>query len=180
MNFYFPFWSKTCDSSLWVEPDFVIKVFITMMAKQDLDHVVRGTAFNIAQWAKKTELEVLEALKILSSPDTKRIEPQPFEGRRIERVEEGWLILNAEKYQKWMQETNRKSRQAKWMAAHRAKIAAMTPEERAAYEAGREAVRKARKVGKKAWEIQGRRDQVVESVRDGNAEAKAQGHTGKD
>lgn len=86
------------NSSLWHEPDYVVKVFITMMALKDSDHIVRLNAFQLADMAKKTEVEVLDALKVLSSPDTKRKEPQEFEGRRIKAVEEGWLILNGEKY----------------------------------------------------------------------------------
>lgn len=102
MNRYSPLWSQVVDSSLWREPDCVVKVFLTMIAKKDLDDVVRGTAFNISCWACKTEAETLEALKVLSSPDTKRIEPQPFDGRRIEKVEGGWLVLNGAHYRQMM------------------------------------------------------------------------------
>jgi hypothetical protein len=105
MNTWTPLWSKVVDSSLWSEPDVVVKVFLTMLAKKDADHIVRGNAFEIAQWARKGEKDVIEALRVLQNPDTKRIEPQPFDGRRIERVPkdtkepfEGWLVLNGEKY----------------------------------------------------------------------------------
>jgi len=108
MNRYSPIWSTITDSSLWCEPDHVVKVFITMLAKKDLDDIVRGSAFNIAQWAKKTEAETLDALKVLSSPDTRRIEPQPNEGRRIERVSEGWLVLNGAHYRKMMKDEYRR------------------------------------------------------------------------
>lgn len=109
MNFYVPIFSKIVDSSLWTEPDFVVKVFITMLAKKDKDNVCRGSAFNIAKWACKPESEVLEALKVLSSPDTKRIEPQAFDGRRIEKVEDGWVILNGPIYQQMMKDANRRA-----------------------------------------------------------------------
>jgi hypothetical protein len=90
-----------------------------MLAKKDSDEIVRGSAFNIASWAKKSEREVLDALKILSSPDTKRLEPQPFEGRRIEKVEEGWRLLNGEKYQKEMQRINARRRKTEQQAQYR-------------------------------------------------------------
>jgi hypothetical protein len=112
MDFYTPLFSKIVDSSLWAEPDYVVKVFLTMLAKKDRDNVVRGNAYNIAQWAKKTEKEALEALKILSSPDKRRLEPQPHEGRRVERVEEGWLILNGKYYQEQMSVINRRAQKA--------------------------------------------------------------------
>jgi hypothetical protein len=121
MNTWAPLFSKIVDSSLWCEPDFVVKVFITMLAKKDADHVVRGSAFNIATWARKTEKEALEALRILSSPDTKRLEPQPFEGRRIEKVEDGWLVLNGQGYQDLMRSINRRNYKTAKQAEYRVK-----------------------------------------------------------
>ena len=108
MNTWTPLFSKVVDSSVWDEPDFVCKIFITMLAKKDADQVVRGTAYMIGRWARKTEKEVLEALRVLSSPDKKRLEPQPHEGRRIEKVEGGWLILNGQTYEELMRSLNRR------------------------------------------------------------------------
>lgn len=122
MNYYVPVFAKIVDSSLWSEPDFVVKVFITMLVKKDKDGVVRANAFNIAQWSRKSEDEVLKALKILSSPDKKRIEPQANDGRRIQRVEDGWLILNASFYQDLMRQANRREYQRKKQAEYRAKV----------------------------------------------------------
>jgi hypothetical protein len=110
MNTWAPLWSGIVDSSIWLEDDVTVKVFLTMMAKKDSDHVVRANAFMIGQWAKKTEAEVLAALKVLSSPDTKRLEPQPFEGRRIQKVEDGWLILNGEFYRQMVAKEMEKAR----------------------------------------------------------------------
>ncbi len=121
MNTWAPLFSKIVDSSIWLEPDYVVKVFITMMAKKDSDQVVRGSAFNIAQWAKKTEKEVLDALKILAAPDTKRLEKQPFEGRRVQKVEDGWLILNGRFYEDLMRKANRRFYKRVKQAEYRAK-----------------------------------------------------------
>lgn len=121
MNTYAPVWNTIVDSSLWCEPDTVVKVFLTMLAKKDADHVVRGTAFNIAQWSKKTEAEVIEALRALAAPDKTRLEPQPFDGRRIERHPDGWLILNGEKYRLKMREANRREYQRLKQAEYRAR-----------------------------------------------------------
>jgi hypothetical protein len=120
VNTWAPIFSRIVDSSLWLEPDYVVKVFLTMMAKKDSDMVVRGSAFNISQWAKKSEQETLDALKILSSPDTKRIEKQLYEGRRIERVEDGWLILNGKLYRDLMVAENERARKRRWAAQKRA------------------------------------------------------------
>lgn len=121
MDIYTPVFSKIVDSSLWSEPDFVVKIFITMLAKKDADMVVRGNAYNIANWSKKTEQEVLQALEILSSPDTRRLEPQPHEGRRIQRVEDGWLILNGQHYQNLMRKVHRNAYQAEKQREYRSK-----------------------------------------------------------
>lgn len=121
MAIYSPLFGKITDSSLWDESDLVIKVFLTMIAKQDADHIVRGNAYNIGRWARKSEEETMKALKVLSSPDTKRKEPQAFDGRRIERVPEGWLLINGQHYQDLMQDVNRRARQRKNQAAYRAR-----------------------------------------------------------
>jgi len=119
VNNWTPLWNFCVESSLWDESDLVVKVFLTMMAIKDADHVVRFSAYQIARKARKTEVEVLEALKVLSSPDTKRLEPQEYEGRRIKAVEDGWLVLNGEKYREMVQEEMRKARNRRAQAAHR-------------------------------------------------------------
>ena len=121
MEFYTPISSRIVDSSLWDEDDYVIKIFLTMAVKKDRDHVVRGSAYNIAMWSKKKEEEVIRALEILSSPDSKRLEPQPFEGRRIEKVEDGWLILNGQYYQDMMGIINRRAYKARKQWEYRRK-----------------------------------------------------------
>lgn len=119
MNTWAPLWSGSPDSSLWDEPDFVFKVFMTMLAVKDADHIVRLSAYQIARKSRKTEQEVLEALRILSSPDSKRLEPQEHEGRRIKLVEEGWLLLNGEKYKQKIQEEMKRARNRRAQRAYR-------------------------------------------------------------
>jgi hypothetical protein len=121
MNTWTPLFSKIVDSSVWAEPDNVVKVFLTMMALKDADQVVRYNAFAIAQRAHKTEGEVLDALKVLAAPDEKRIEPQPHEGRRIEKVEDGWLLLNGQYYEDLMRSINRRAYKAGKQREYRAK-----------------------------------------------------------
>jgi hypothetical protein len=113
MDFYTPLFSKIVDSSLWSEPDHVVKMFVTMLALKDQDFVVRWTAFALGKkcWPQDlaegvAERRAMDALKILSEPDTSRIEPQPFDGRRIERVMDGYKILNGEHYRDVMRKIN--------------------------------------------------------------------------
>lgn len=117
-----PLWNVVVESSLWMEPDSVVKVFLTMLAVKDHDHIVRKNAFQLARAANKNESEVLEALKVLSSPDKLRIEHQPHEGRRIKAVEEGWLILNGEKYREMVSVEMKRARDRRNQAARRARL----------------------------------------------------------
>lgn len=119
MRTWAPLWNGIVESSIWDEPDAVVKVFLTMLAVKDADHIVRKSAYQLGKLSRKSETEVLDALKVLSSADTKRIEPQPFEGRRIEAVEDGWLVLNGEKYRAMVRDEMRKARNRRAQAAYR-------------------------------------------------------------
>src|SRR5688500_16375361 len=110
MRTWTPLWNSVVESSLWDEPDLVCKVYLTMLALKDYDHVVRLDAYGIGKKARKSETEVFEALKVLANPDTKKITPQAFEGRRIKAVEGGWLSLNGEKYRALVQEEMKRAR----------------------------------------------------------------------
>lgn len=127
MNTWAPLWSGIVDSSIWAEPDYVCKVFITMLALKDSDHIVRQTAFGLGLrcWPgeKDTEERVLKALKVLAAPDKRRLEPQPHEGRRIQKVEEGWLILNGETYRRKVSEEMRLARLRRAQTTYRQKHA---------------------------------------------------------
>jgi hypothetical protein len=138
MDFYTPLFSKIVDSSLWSEPDYVIKIFLTMIAKKDRDQICRGNAYNISMWARKTEAETVEALKILAAPDKRRLEPQPFDGRRIEKVEDGWLILNGKYYQDLMGKVNRRAKKAKYEKDRRARKKSLPPADEKRYVAALE------------------------------------------
>lgn len=119
MNTWSPLWNGIVESSLWDESDVVVKVFLTMLAVKDADHIVRKSAYQIGRLSRKTEVEVLESLKVLASPDSKRLEKQQFDGRRIKLVEEGWLILNGEKYRDAVRLEMRRARNRKAQAAYR-------------------------------------------------------------
>ena len=94
-------------------------LFTSMLAVKDADFVVRLDAYKLSRRAKMKETEVIEGLRILSSPDTKRITPQPYDGRRIKEVADGWFILNGEKYRQMISEEMKKARNRKSQAAWR-------------------------------------------------------------
>lgn len=119
MNTWAPLWSGIVDSSLWEETGDVVKVFMTMLATKDADHVCRLDAYKVGRKCNLDELVVLDIFKLLASPDKRRKVPQEFEGRRIRAVEDGWLILNGAKYREMVSEEMRKSRLRKAQAAFR-------------------------------------------------------------
>lgn len=96
-------------------------MWITLMACQDPDHVVRVKTHHLRRKANLTDEEVMDALKVLSEPDQRTSIPQEHEGRRIRKVEDGWLLLNGAYYLKLMQDINRKARLARAQATFRAK-----------------------------------------------------------
>jgi hypothetical protein len=114
-----PLWSGLVDSSIWDEDDEVFRVFMAMLSLKDQDHVVRLSPYQLSRRIRRSEQDVLKALVVLSSPDTKRMEPQEFEGRRIEQTEEGWKILNGEKYRYLVQLEMRRSRNRRSQKAWR-------------------------------------------------------------
>ncbi len=119
MNTWAPLWSGIVESSIWDEPDSVVKVFLTMLAIKDADHVVRKSAYQISKLSRKSEVEVLDALKVLCHPDSIRKEKQPFDGRRIKAVEGGWLVLNGEKYRGMISLEMKRARNRRAQAAFR-------------------------------------------------------------
>lgn len=136
MRNWCPLWNGIVYSSVWSEPDYVLKVFLTMLALKDKFHIVSLTAYQLSRLSQKTEIEVLDALKILSSPDTKRLEKQEFEGRRIKAVPEGWLVLNGEKYNRLVQieQTRRRNRESQQKWRDRKKAAQPSRSERGTFQ----------------------------------------------
>lgn len=122
MNNWVPIWNGLVDSSLWQEPDHVFRVFVAMMTLKDADHIVRLDTWKLARriHMDKEFAKVTNALEVLAAPDKLRPD-QEFEGRRIKRVDEGWLILNADKYREMMKKEMERARNRAAQAAWRAR-----------------------------------------------------------
>ena len=91
-------WGKILDSSIWLESKETRLVWITMLAMKDADGIVRARIPNLAYRARVEPQEAEEAVRVLSSPDPSTPD-DPEGGVRIKKVEDGWLIVNHEKYQ---------------------------------------------------------------------------------
>ena len=122
MNFWAPLSDGIVDSSIWEEEDHVFRVFIGMLSLKGPDHVVRMDSYKLHRRLHMDLEKVLDALKVLSSPDAKRV-GQPHEGRRLAAVEGGWLFLNGEQYREEVKLIMKRARDARAQANYRAKKA---------------------------------------------------------
>jgi hypothetical protein len=95
---YNKLFTKILDSTIWLEPDAHRIVWITFLAAMDEDgYVAFASVANVANRARVSLEAAATAIKAFESPDPHGTD-QPHEGRRIERVESGWMVLNAAKY----------------------------------------------------------------------------------
>jgi hypothetical protein len=89
---------KILDSSIWLEPTPTRICWITLLAAMDEDGYAHFSALeNLAQRARVSLEEAKAAVECFEAPDPNSGDPD-HEGRRIERVPGGFMILNAEKH----------------------------------------------------------------------------------
>lgn len=95
---YNKLFSKIVDSSIWLEPTPTRIVWLMFIAVMNEDGFVQfASVANVAHRARITDEEAEQAIKILESPDPNSADEEN-DGRRIEKVPGGWMILNAGKY----------------------------------------------------------------------------------
>ncbi len=95
---YNKLFTKILDSSIWLAPDPHRLVWITLVAAMDEDSIAHfACAENLASRARVSLPDTEDALAAFQSPDPHGPD-QEFEGRRLERVPGGWLLLNGQKY----------------------------------------------------------------------------------
>jgi len=95
---YNKLFTKILDSSVWLEDTTTRIVWLTFLAAMDEDGFAQfASPLNLAHRARVTPDEASKALEVLEGPDTYSGDPE-HEGRRIERVDGGWIILNSSKY----------------------------------------------------------------------------------
>lgn len=97
---YNKLFTKILDSSIWLAPDPHRLVWITLIAAMNRHGIAEFACIaNLAARARVSIPDTESAVTAFEAPDP--YAPwQEYEGRRLERVEGGWLILNAEKYAK--------------------------------------------------------------------------------
>jgi hypothetical protein len=95
---YNKLFTKILDSSIWLEDHATVRVWVTLMATMDQDGMCQfASVVNLARRANVSTEEATDAVKVLEAPDVHSADPDN-EGRRIERVPGGWIVLNSKKY----------------------------------------------------------------------------------
>lgn len=84
-------------STIWREPNETRIVWITMLAMADKRGVVEASVPGLADMARVSLACCKRALKALQTPD-RYSRTREHDGRRIEPVDGGWLLLNHGKY----------------------------------------------------------------------------------
>lgn len=95
---YNKLFTKILDSSIWLESMPTRIVWLTIIAAMDEHGFAQfASVANIAHRARVSVEDAEAAITCLESPDPNSSDPDN-DGRRVERVPGGWLVLNAEKH----------------------------------------------------------------------------------
>ena len=84
-------------STVWLEDNATRIVWIALLGKKDRHGIVEGSIPGLAHLARVTVDEAEAAINKFLAPDP-HSRTSDHEGRRIEHVDGGWLVLNHEKY----------------------------------------------------------------------------------
>ena len=109
--------SSILTSSVWQEDDKTRLLWITMLASADADGRVEAAIPGMAMLARISIAECEHGLEVLLSPD-EYSRTTEHEGRRIEAIDGGWLILNYRKYR----DSARPASRAEYHRKRRARI----------------------------------------------------------
>lgn len=112
---YVKLFASILDSSVWDESAETRLVWITMLVMADENGFVRGTITSLSRRAVVSVEQAERAVRTLEAPDP-RSHTTDHEGRRIEPVDGGWVVLNYGKYREYrtrkqVKEADKKRRQ---------------------------------------------------------------------
>ena len=114
--------TKILDSSIWLEPSSTRIVWITLLAAMDEDGYAHFSAIqNLADRAHVSLEDTKKAIQALSAPDPES-ENQDNEGRRLERVPGGFIVLNAKHHRGLLNREIKREQTRIRVARHRAKL----------------------------------------------------------
>lgn len=110
-------------SSIWSEPLHIRVVWVAFLSLKDENGLVSGVRSSLQRICNVTIEQYDDAVNVLSSPDPES-KTKDFDGRRISKCDEGWIILNHEKYRLHDDVQREKTRER--VRKHREKISNVT------------------------------------------------------
>lgn len=115
MKGYVKIYGSILGSSIWAEAMPTRIVWITMLALADEHGSVEASTSGLARFANVSIAQCRAAIVALSAPDIDSRTPDN-DGRRVEKVEGGWTILNYLKYREMRspKQVAEAERKAKW------------------------------------------------------------------
>lgn len=129
-DMYNKIFTKILDSSIWSASESTRIVWVTFIAAMDETGMVHFAGVdNVANRARVPLDRAKLAIEELERPDPDSSDPEN-EGRRIERVPGGWIVMNASKYRalvtKAIIQEQTRQRVAKWRENERKRNAPVT------------------------------------------------------
>lgn len=118
MKGYTKLFKSIVTSSIWQESDETRIIWITLLALADADGKVDAAIPGLANVARVSLEKTEEAINRLESPDPYSRSPE-HDGRRIEKCDGGWRVLNHEKYRNRLSERDRRDYQRVKQAEYR-------------------------------------------------------------
>lgn len=118
---YCKLFNSIITSSIWSEDDPTRIVWITLLAIKDMDGFCETSIPGLAALARKSIDETSAAIKKLESPDTFSRSSE-HEGRRIQKVEGGFIVLNHANYRDRERREKRREYMRKLMSDKRASV----------------------------------------------------------
>jgi len=108
-------------STIWQRPNACRVLWVTMLALKDETNICRATVPALAKICDISIEECESYLQEFQSPD-EHSRSQEFEGRRIERVDGGYLLLNGQKYRDMLRGQERRDYIRDKVAEHRKRV----------------------------------------------------------
>lgn len=124
MNGYTKLFQSLVTSSLWTESDRTRIVWITILAMADKHGEIQASVPGLARLAGVPVEDCEKAIDLFLSPDRHSRTPD-HDGRRIEKIDGGWAILNHAKYRAMASDADRKNQSAERVKRHRERYKAL-------------------------------------------------------
>ena len=112
--------SDIIHSTIWREDNKTRIVWVTMLAMADSRGEVHASVPGLADAARVDLDDCVEALDKLKAPD-EWSRSKEYEGRRVEEIDGGWLLLNHARYKKKLSDDDKKEQNRIRQKRHREK-----------------------------------------------------------